>query len=87
MLKKLLRKILLPFVFILKYFIENAGSFDPNVIATFKGYRQFEVVYNSVAQKLFFGNKSSGFTEASFVNTWITPPAALPYKSLGNAVE
>jgi len=63
--------------FILKYFIENAGSFDPNVIATFKGYRQFEVVYNSVAQKLFFGNKSSGFKITPFAITDVARRTAL----------
>jgi hypothetical protein len=48
--------------YINSYFIENSASYDPNIINTFKGYYQFVVVYNSVSQKLVFGNKSSGFT-------------------------
>jgi hypothetical protein len=53
-------------LYILRYFTENIGLFDPDVIATFKGYSQFEVVYNSVSQKLLFGNKSSGFAITPF---------------------
>jgi hypothetical protein len=48
-------------IYIELYFIENASSFDPDVISKFKGYKQFVVIYNSVSQKLLFGNRSSGF--------------------------
>jgi hypothetical protein len=32
-----------------------------DVVALFQGYQEFVVVYNSVVQKLIFGNRSSGF--------------------------
>jgi hypothetical protein len=59
--------------YLVGYITANSPSLLPSFIVT--GYDQFVIVYNKVTQKLWFGNKSSGFILTndssiySFVNT------------------
>jgi hypothetical protein len=44
-----------------KYFIENGYTSSLNILNTTGGYDRFIIVYNTVGQKLWFGNNADGF--------------------------
>jgi hypothetical protein len=48
-------------ILIKKYFTDNSLTTELAEFIATGGYTQFVIVYNSVGQKLWFGNKSSGF--------------------------
>ena len=58
-----------------KYFTENGYIDLLNQFVSSGGYTQFVIVYNTVGQKLWFGNKSSGFiltNSTSFIKDVLT---------------
>ena len=52
-----------------QYFIDNGYTTLLNEFITSGGYNQFVIVYNNVGQKLWFGNKSSGFVLTNSTST------------------
>lgn len=65
--------------YLVQYFGANGYSDQITPLATAGGYTQFVVVYNSVGQKIWFGNKSCEFT--------ITSSTELEKDYLGNNVK
>lgn len=58
-----------------KYITEYFTKIEPKykyLLQNFSGYDQFIIAYNSVAQKLFFGNKSSSFTITNASDIYFT---------------
>ena len=63
---------------IIKYFTDNGYAALLDKFLSDGGYRQFVIVYSSVGQKIWFGNKSSGFiltNTTSIIKDYLTDTA------------
>ena len=68
-------------IVIKKYFTDNGYTDLLSQFISSGGYNQFVIVYNTVGQKLWFGNKSSGFiltNSTSIINDYLSSKCDLP---------
>lgn len=72
-------------IVIKQYFIDNGYTDLLTQFISSGGYSQFVIVYNSVGQKIWFGNKSSGFiltNSTSIIKDYLTDTTQCLYNKL-----